>query len=90
MKTRKRVIKLIIIVLVLLIAYLIYLFIVGKNEPPCARLGCPENTMYVGSANSDKYYTCECGYAKSIKKENMVCFLSDADALTKNYTKVNC
>lgn len=57
---------------------------------PCLDLNCPSNTVYVGSINSDKYYTCDCRYAKRIKSQNIICFSSDEEALMKNYTKLDC
>jgi len=56
----------------------------------CTQLGCSINAEYVGSINSDKYYVCDCRYAKNINPENIICFDSDEDALSKNYTKVEC
>jgi hypothetical protein len=54
----------------------------------CIELGCDSNTVYVGSKNSDKYYTCDCHYAKRILLENIFCFESDAQALNKGYEKI--
>ncbi|MBI2105821.1 thermonuclease family protein [Candidatus Woesearchaeota archaeon] len=33
-----------------------------------------ENCLFVGSANSEKYHTPDCKFAKKIKPENLVCF----------------
>jgi hypothetical protein len=56
----------------------------------CLALNCSSSTKYVGSVNSDKYYVCDCRYAKNINPENIVCFASDAEAQLKNYTKIQC
>jgi ABC-type antimicrobial peptide transport system permease subunit len=56
----------------------------------CKELGCPASTIYVGSKNSDRYYTCDCHYAKSINPENIICFDSDASALEQDYVKSLC
>jgi flagellar basal body-associated protein FliL len=56
----------------------------------CLALNCSLGTMYVGSVNSDKYYTCSCRYAKNINPENIVCFSSDAEAQSAGYTKTQC
>ncbi|MBS3100074.1 hypothetical protein J4463_02560 [Candidatus Pacearchaeota archaeon] len=60
------------------------------NETSCAMLGCSEDALYVGSVNSDKYYSCECHYAKTIKKQNIICFSSDAEAEEKGYEFIEC
>lgn len=59
-----------------------------KDE--CAQLGCPSNTLFVGSAGSDKYYECKCGWAKTINPENLVCFSSDEQALSQDRVKSEC
>ena len=56
----------------------------------CVELGCPTDTLYVGSINSDKYYECSCGWAKNINFVNIVCFSSEQEAEDKNYTKSEC
>ncbi len=53
-------------------------------------LGCPSDTIYVGSINSDKYYGCDCRYVKTVLPENIACFDSDQDALDQGYTKSDC
>ncbi len=61
------------------------------SEPnSCLALNCSSSAKYVGSVNSDKYYVCDCRYAKNINPENIVCFSSDAEALSKDYTKIQC
>ncbi|MBD3252439.1 hypothetical protein GF386_01780 [Candidatus Pacearchaeota archaeon] len=56
----------------------------------CKKLGCPLGTKYVGSKNSDKYYSCDCHYADQIKPENIICFSSDAAAVEMGYVRVDC
>ena len=56
----------------------------------CIDLGCPSESIYVGSVNSDKYYSCDCHYANRIKPENIICFISDDDAQSKGYIKSEC
>ncbi|GEM_PF-1628507 len=52
---------------------------------PCTDFGCDEDTMFVGSKNSDKYHYCNCSMAKRIKLENIVCFKSVEDAKNQGY-----
>jgi hypothetical protein len=59
-------------------------------ENDCLKLGCSEDTIYVGSINSDKYYECRCGWAQNINPENLACFSSDAEALADNRVKSEC
>lgn len=59
-------------------------------ETSCLNLGCKIGTKYVGSINSDKYYACDCRYAKNIKPENLICFESDEEAVEKGYIKTEC
>jgi len=56
-----------------------------SSSTSCVALGCSSDTKYVGSKNSDKYYPCDSGYAKMVKRENIVCFSSDEDARSKGY-----
>lgn len=56
----------------------------------CVSLGCSADTKYVGSKNSDKYYGCDCHYAKRVKPENIVCFKDDKEALDRGYEKSDC
>ena len=57
---------------------------------PCIELGCETGSIYVGSINSDKYYECRCGWAKTISLGNIICFATDAEALADNRTKSEC
>ena len=90
-----------VVLIVLILAIIIFItgFIIYKINIPsgpssyqeeCTDLGCPVDTAYVGSINSDKYYECSCHYADTILPENIVCFVSDADAIEKGYTKSDC
>ncbi|MDP4039072.1 MAG: hypothetical protein Q8P57_00615 [Candidatus Pacearchaeota archaeon] len=56
----------------------------------CLELGCEVDTLYVGSKNSDKYYGCDCHYAKRILPENLKCFSSVEEAGSAGYTRSEC
>jgi len=56
----------------------------------CIELGCAENMLFAGSKNSDKYYNCDCGWAKTINPENLICFSSDEQALADGRVKSEC
>lgn len=60
------------------------------EEGKCVELGCPSDTEFVGSLNSDKYYPCDCRYASSILSENVICFFSTEDAENQNYVRSDC
>ena len=92
-----------IIVFVILIVALVIIFsFADKNpsttqnnnqiiNPACAELGCPsKDAMFVGSINSDKFYECDCRYAKNILPENIICFSTEQEALADNRTKSEC
>ncbi len=95
-----RLLKIIAIVLITLaVAIILFLIFSGKEEKAeidedetknCISLGCPQDTKYVGSAKSDKYYKCGCRWAKIIDKENLVCFETDQEALGMGYEKRDC
>jgi hypothetical protein len=42
-----------------------------------------KNCAFVGSKNSNKFYPPSCSYAKRIKPENVVCFASAQEALSR-------
>lgn len=75
---------------VLMLAFIKYVNVDVPENSMCDELGCNVLTKYVGSKNSDKYYSCDCHYAKQISPENIVCFEDDSDAVEKGYTKVDC
>ncbi len=56
----------------------------------CIELGCSSNNLFAGSKNSDKYYNCDCGWAKTINPENLICFSSDNEALADERVKSEC
>ena len=60
------------------------------NSTACIELGCPEDTEFVGSINSNKYYKCECRYAKNILPENLICFKTEGEAIESGYQKIEC
>ncbi len=45
----------------------------------------PQGCAFVGSKNSNIYHLPTCSYAKRIKPENIVCFKSAEDAVSKGY-----
>ena len=51
----------------------------------CQRLGCPTNSNFAGSKNSNFFYECDCYYALKIKKDNLICFSNQEDAINKGY-----
>ena len=61
-----------------------------NNRQSCLELGCSENTRYVGSINSDKFYYCTCHYADRIHEENIICFETKQEAQQENYSYVDC
>lgn len=61
-----------------------------ENSAKCLELGCSENTIYVGSINSDKYYKCTCSYANRIYSKNIICFSSKLEAENKGYKYIDC
>ncbi len=46
----------------------------------------PEKCPFVASKNSDKYHRAECSTVARIKKENRICFSSEKQAQSENYT----
>jgi hypothetical protein len=53
----------------------------SKNNPTII-----PSCQFVGSKNSNKYHLPTCAFAKRIKPENRVCFVSEEDAKSKGYT----
>lgn len=90
MNTKKILTISIIIVTLAIIASAVYILKTHPKTNSCESLGCPKDSIYVGSKNSDKYYGCDCQYAKRIKSSNIICFASDEEAINKNYIKVDC
>lgn len=76
----------------------------GQKEPPGApqaalsaaitQTGAPTQGIskcaFVGSKNSSIYYVPTCSYAKRIKPENLACYSSEQDAISKGKTKREC
>ncbi len=60
------------------------------GEDYCVDLGCSSGSIYAGSINSDKYYECDCRWAKNINHENLICFKSDAEAVGEGRVKSEC
>jgi len=61
-----------------------------STSDDCVALGCPSETNYVASKNSQVYHSCSCSYAKRIKQENILCFNSAQDAEARGFTKASC
>ncbi len=55
------------------------------KKDPTSSVVLPQNCMFVGSKNSNKYHLPTCRYAKSINPENRVCFSSLEEAQSKGY-----
>jgi hypothetical protein len=53
---------------------------------PTNMAGC----AFVGSKNSTKFYVPSCSFAKRIKPENLACYTSEADAISKGKVKSDC
>lgn len=45
---------------------------------------------FVGSKNSNKFYLPTCSYAKRVKPENLACYTSEQDAISKGKIKSDC
>jgi hypothetical protein len=58
----------------------------------CQALGCPQNTKYIGFSDNNQsfYYDCSCYYAQQIKKENVICFKNDTEAISQGRTRNGC
>lgn len=64
----------------------------GQNSPEAGKAISqnPSTTVgvscaFIGSRNSNKYHLSTCRWAKQIKPENIVCFKSTEDAVSKGY-----
>ena len=68
--------------------------LIDKKETSLSQkqgIGENKNCAYVGSKNSNKYHLPTCRYAKSIKPENLVCFISIEEAGKRGYQPdTNC
>jgi len=103
---RKSLIIVSIIVLILLIVVIVIYYFAFKNvdlgsvrngennsniiNNECLEIGCSAYDIFVGSINSDKYYECNCRYAKNINPENIICFVNDQEALADGRVKSEC
>ena len=61
-----------------------------SGDPVCLTLSCAPGSYYVGSKNSDKYYSCSCHYASRIKPENIVCFKTEKEAESEGRERSEC
>ncbi|MBD3263164.1 hypothetical protein GF374_02180 [Candidatus Woesearchaeota archaeon] len=51
----------------------------------CQDLGCPDDAVYIGSANSNVYHNCDSSYAQAILPGNRICFSSAEEAEEADY-----
>lgn len=51
----------------------------------CEDLGCPADTQYVASSESNVYHECDSGYAQAILPQNRVCFVNSTEAEDADY-----
>ena len=82
---------------VIIIGYLYYLgvatedpAIVGTGKSICENMGCPKNTTLIGSISLNKYYSCDCKYAKLINNKNVKCLASQSEAESVGFRKAKC
>ena len=79
--------------LFILVSFIIVIYALDKYEEStdeCIKLGCEKGSNYVGSITSDKYYECDCRYARNINPENIICFKDDEEAVLKGRVKSEC
>jgi len=94
--TKTLIITLVIAILIVIVVIISFLLIKpstdnnNSNNQACLDLGCSENTKFAGSINSDKFYECNCRYAKTIKEENVICFTTEKEALEKGRVRSEC
>lgn len=63
----------------------------GANAPAKITSGAATGKCaFVGSKNSTKFYVPSCSWAKRIKPENLACYQSEQEALSKGKTKSDC
>ncbi len=60
------------------------------SEKTCTDFGCEPGSKYIGSINSDKFYTCDCHYANRIHSKNIICFKSKSEAQEQDYEFLEC
>jgi hypothetical protein len=79
-----------IVIILLIFTYTMDKVVVALDD--CQKIGCEKGAKYAGSLDLDKssYYECSCVYLKQIKKENLVCFDSDDEAISKGREKSYC
>jgi hypothetical protein len=52
----------------------------------CVEMGCPAGSKFLGSTSGTTYHSCATTQARSIKRENRICFSSASDASVAGYT----
>lgn len=85
----------VIIILVVFSLFIVYYAINGSKEPEqdrveqglitCEDLGCPENTLFIASKESNVYHECISSYAPMILPQNRVCFYTAQEAEDAGY-----
>jgi len=51
-----------------------------ESDFACLTLGCPPGSQYVSSKSSGKYHRCDCKYATTLSKKNLICYKSAEEA----------
>ena len=76
---------------IIVLGFLAWFFVVALNAEEiekrdlCKDFGCDEYAQYVGSSESNVFHRCDCRYAETINKENIVCFIDSAEATSQGY-----
>jgi hypothetical protein len=62
------------------------------SQEPSTTIGeeAPKSCQFVASKNSDKYHKVTCSWAKRIKAENIVCFNTEQEAISKGLKRASC
>jgi hypothetical protein len=62
----------------------------GASTTASTQNSLKSSCAFVGSKNSAIFYIPSCSYAKRIKPENLACYASEQDAISKGKTKKEC
>lgn len=57
----------------------------SEFEDECSGFGCPWGAALVGDIITDLFYDCQCKAVKWIKPENLLCFDSFEEAVSRGY-----
>jgi hypothetical protein len=58
------------------------------GDMPCGY--CPSGTAFAASKNSNLYHPCGCSHIRRIKPENLVCYVSEEDAIRQGKAPSTC